>query len=67
MSLPLGRTSQGLPIGVHFAAPFGQERRLLEVALELEEAAPWPVRTSADVTTLPAAARPEDDLQASRA
>ena len=67
MSLPLGRTSRGLPIGVHFAAPFGHERRLLEVALELEEAAPWPVRTSADVTTLPAAARPEDDLQASRA
>ncbi len=35
---------QGLPIGVHLAAPFGHERRLLEVALELEEAAPWPTR-----------------------
>jgi amidase len=44
MSLPLGRSDEGLPIGVHLAAPFGQERRLLEVALELEEAAPWPVR-----------------------
>lgn len=46
MSLPLGRSSEGLPIGVHLAAPFGHERRLLEVALELEEAAPWPVRTT---------------------
>jgi amidase len=46
MSLPLGRSSEGLPIGVHLAAPFGHERRLLEVALELEEAAPWPMRTT---------------------
>lgn len=45
MSLPLGRCAEGRPIGVHLAAPFGHERRLLEVALELEEAAPWPVRT----------------------
>jgi len=44
MSMPLGRSAQGMPIGVHLAAPFGHERRLLEVALELEEAAPWPVR-----------------------
>ncbi len=39
MSLPLGRTPEGLPIGVHLAAPFGHERRLLELALELETAA----------------------------
>jgi len=44
ISLPLGRTPAGLPIGSHLAAPFGHERRLLEVALELEEAAPWPAR-----------------------
>lgn len=44
ISLPTGRTPAGLPIGVHLAAPFGHERRLLEVALELEDAAPWPVR-----------------------
>jgi amidase len=42
MSLPLGRTASGLPIGVHVAAPFGHERRLLELALELEQASPWP-------------------------
>jgi amidase len=44
MSLPLGRSAEGLPIGVHLAAPFGHERRLLELALELEQAAPWPTR-----------------------
>ena len=42
ISLPLGRSADGLPIGVHIAAPFGHERRLLGLALELEEAAPWP-------------------------
>lgn len=42
ISLPLARTSQGLPIGIQIAAPMGQERRLLSMALELEEAMPWP-------------------------
>ncbi len=44
ISLPLGRTATGLPIGVHLAAPFGHEARLLSLAFELEEAAPWPTR-----------------------
>ncbi len=44
ISLPVGRSATGLPLGVQFAAPFGQERRLLELAFELEEATPWPVR-----------------------
>jgi amidase len=43
ISLPLGRTATGLPIGVQLAAPFGHERRLLEVAYELEQASPWPL------------------------
>jgi amidase len=42
LSLPLGRTPTGLPIGVHLAAARGQERRLLELAFELDAAAPWP-------------------------
>lgn len=42
VSLPLGRTSGGLPLGVQLVAPFGQERMLLQLALALEEAAPWP-------------------------
>ena len=42
ISLPLGRSSEGLPIGVQFAASLGRERTLLELGLELEAAAPWP-------------------------
>jgi amidase len=41
MSLPLGQTSQGLPVGLHFSAPIGGERRLLELAYEIEEARPF--------------------------
>jgi amidase len=43
MSLPLGRTPEGLPIGVQLAAPRGEERRLLSVAYELEAVMPWPL------------------------
>jgi amidase len=41
ISLPLGRSRAGLPIGVHFAAAHGQDRLLLELASSLETAAPW--------------------------
>jgi amidase len=47
VSLPLARTAAGLPIGVELVAPLGQERRLLELAFELELAAPWPLRPRA--------------------
>lgn len=42
ISLPLAQTSAGLPQGMMFGAPLGHERRLLELAYELEEAQPWP-------------------------
>lgn len=42
ISLPLGRSSDGMPLGVQLAAPLGDERTLLELALEIEAAAPWP-------------------------
>jgi amidase len=42
ISLPLGVSSQGLPIGVQFSAGYGDERTLLEIAYELEQAQPWP-------------------------
>jgi len=42
ISLPLARSDAGLPIGVQFAAPYGHEARLLSLAYEVEEAAPWP-------------------------
>ena len=42
ISLPLARSSAGLPIGVQVSAPLGEERRLLSLAYELEQAMPWP-------------------------
>lgn len=43
LSLPLGfDTDLRLPVGVHFAARVGQERLLLELALQVEAARPFP-------------------------
>ena len=39
-SVPAGFVD-GLPIGVQIAAPLGEEMRLLHLAAQLEEAAPW--------------------------
>lgn len=44
MSVPLSWSAGGLPIGIHFSAPKGEERRLLELAYELEQARPWASR-----------------------
>jgi amidase len=41
ISLPLGESETGLPIGMMFASTVGQEARLLELAYELEQARPW--------------------------
>ncbi len=41
MSVPLGWTRDGLPVGSQFIAGLGQEQRLLEMAYELEAASPW--------------------------
>ena len=41
ISLPLGMSDAGLPIAVQFAAGMGQERQLLEIAFEMEQAMPW--------------------------
>ncbi|MCR5977463.1 amidase [Gordonia jinghuaiqii] len=41
ISLPLGQSTSGMPIGVHFAADLGNERTLLELAFELEAAQPF--------------------------
>jgi amidase len=41
ISLPLGWTSAGLPVGVQISAAAGQEKVLLELAFELEAAQPW--------------------------
>jgi amidase len=42
ISLPMGMSASGLPIGVQVAAALGHDRRLLELAYELEEAQPSP-------------------------
>ncbi|SKB09327.1 amidase [Aeromicrobium choanae] len=41
ISLPLGRSSNDLPLGLHFSADHGDERTLLELAFELEAASPF--------------------------
>jgi amidase len=41
ISLPLAESVEGLPVGMMLSAAPGQERRLLEIAYELEEARPW--------------------------
>jgi amidase len=42
ISLPLTRSRGGLPIGIQLGSAMGAERTLLELAIELEEASPWP-------------------------
>jgi Asp-tRNA(Asn)/Glu-tRNA(Gln) amidotransferase A subunit family amidase len=44
MSVPLGMSSSGLPLGVQFAARFGDEATLFRLAAQLEAARPWAAR-----------------------
>jgi amidase len=41
ISLPLHWTPDGLPVGVQLVAAYGREDMLIQVASQLEEAAPW--------------------------
>jgi len=41
ISLPLGMSDSGLPVGVQLVAAFGREDLLIQVASQLENAAPW--------------------------
>jgi amidase len=47
VSLPLGHSADGLPIGVQLVAPYGREDVLLGIAGVLEQAMPWADRVPA--------------------
>ena len=51
-SLPLHWNDEGLPIGVQFAAGYGQEATIFRIAAQLEAAAPWADRRPADFCDL---------------
>jgi amidase len=42
ISVPMGHTAAGLPVGAQLAAAYGREDLLLQVAAQLEHANPWP-------------------------
>ena len=46
MTVPLHWNAQGLPIGVQFAAPLGDDHVLFQLGAQLEAARPWRARLS---------------------
>jgi Asp-tRNA(Asn)/Glu-tRNA(Gln) amidotransferase A subunit family amidase len=46
ISLPLHWSAAGLPVGVQLVGRFGEDARLLQVAAQVEQAAPWFARTA---------------------
>ncbi len=41
VTLPLHWTADRLPVGIHLAAAFGEDEKLMSLSAQLEEAAPW--------------------------
>ncbi len=48
-SVPLAMSSDGLPIGIHLAAPFGKDEELIALCAELELAQPWMARRAPEL------------------
>lgn len=44
ISLPIGHSRDGLPIGTMFSAAQGQDERLLNLCVQIEQADPWAAR-----------------------
>ncbi len=44
VSLPLGWSPEGLPVGIQFAAPYGREDLLFGLAAAFEQSVPWQKR-----------------------
>ena len=42
ISIPMGQTAGGLPLGAQLAAAYAREDLLLQVAAQIEAANPWP-------------------------
>ena len=47
ISLPLGHSRDGLPIGVQIVAPIGREDLPIQIAAHLEQVMPWKHRRPA--------------------
>jgi Asp-tRNA(Asn)/Glu-tRNA(Gln) amidotransferase A subunit family amidase len=56
MSVPLAWSRGGLPIGIQFAARFGDEATLFRLASQLEQAQPWAHRRPPMAQTVAAGA-----------
>ncbi|HMV71192.1 MAG TPA: amidase [Pseudomonadales bacterium] len=46
ITLPLTVNAAGIPVGTHFAARYGDEKTLIRLAAQIEQAAPWQQRVS---------------------
>jgi amidase len=41
MTVPMGVSEEGLPVGAHFGAALGQDGLLFALAAQIERAQPW--------------------------
>ena len=66
ISLPIGWSAEGLPIGVQLVAGYGREDLLIRVAAQLEQASPWSHRRPAVSADTNGSPQPTADAGGSR-